>query len=209
MKERPIIFSAPMVRTILGGQKTQTRRPVKPVGAHEIFAFIGRDDRPTGEFGWCSSPRYVTKHIHCPYGQPGDRLWVRETWQAWTEFNNVRADAISAEGRLRLNYPADGNTWNARIRRSIHMPRWASRITLEITNVRVERLQNISDEDAIADGIEQVDALNGTPLWRLYGKEPWNTVSPIQSYQSLWQSIYGAASWSDPWVWVIEFRRLP
>lgn len=226
MKERPILFNAAMVRAVLAGTKTQTRRVVKPVGAHHLFQFRGTTaaagaDEPTGEWGWCGSPGSVTRHIHCPYGKPGDRLWVRETWQyaGFTEdgYPFVR---YQADGARRLhdrspsdewserwsdiwaglsdqsNYDIDGTASDRRWRPSIHMPRWASRITLEVTGVRVERLQDISEADALAEGVDSL------PL-------DTRLATPRLDFSALWESINGSGSWdANPWVWVVEFRRI-
>lgn len=174
MKERPILFSAPMVRAILAGTKTQTRRVAKPKRSIEPM---------TDE---------------CPYGEPGDRLWVRETWNSF-------------DGWAGYYYAADYEGWGigsdddpdhvpdheVRWRPSIHMPRAASRITLEITDVRVERLQDISDADLECEGLQEtIDAgidHDGTP------RDAW---------RALWSSINGAESWAaNPWVWAIEFKK--
>ena len=223
MKERPILMSAPMVRAILEGHKTQTRRVVKPQPPEDggrlivepIFpTIIDRrgEEQPGAEiFGvttedgeWC---------LRCSYGAPGDRLWVREAFGIsydgsaipWTGADEQR----DGEVIYRATFDEKPDEGRLPWKPSIHMPRWASRITLEITGVRVERLQDISSSDAIAEGIEKVDELNGTPLWRQYGKEPWNTVSPVESYRTLWEQINGAGSWEEnPWAWVIEFKRV-
>lgn len=173
MKERPILFSGPMVRAILEGRKTQTRRVVKPQPAH--IAGIGtvlNIDTITGKA--------------CPYGKPGDRLWVRETW------DGVRLDG----GGALVSYRADGDkpvTDDGRWHPSIHMPRWASRITLEVVSVRVERLQEISEEDAMAEGVALAENYRG----------------PVAHFASLWEQINGLGSWNaNPWVWVVEFRRV-
>lgn len=194
MKERPILFSAPMVRALLDGSKTQTRRVVKPEGAFHIFQFRGTTaaagaDEPTGEWGWCGSERVVHKHIRCPYGQPGDRIWVRETF-AKAEMMDGRQYAYRATGDLLGCMP-----WKP----SIHMPRVASRITLEIVNVSVERLQDISERDAAEEGcgclLDEFPQWDGEP--NLYRK----------LYRVLWERINGAGSWAaDPWVWVVEFK---
>lgn len=201
MKERPIIFSAPMVRAILAETKTQTRRVVKithktPGLAACLEPFDPAEARPK-----------VAAEL-CRYGVPGDRLWVRETWAAYDQqsINDREREGIFYRANDAKVYDSDG-AW----RSSMFMPRWASRITLEVTGIRVQRLQDISEADAIAEGIEQVDkADDGKPLWRLYGREPWNTVSARTSYQSLWDSINAKrAPWSsNSWVWVIAFRRI-
>ena len=189
MKTRPILFSAPMVRAILSGTKTQTRRAVKD---RHIDAAP-----PACFFQWLRE--------RCTYGQPGDRLWVRETWQAFFD-DEVPADrprgprhtmGIPArpDRKSFVFYRADGpgpvhrDGYAARWMPSIHMPRKYSRITLEVTGVRVERLQDISHADAMAEGMALDDA--------------------IYDYSRLWEQINGTGSWdANPWVWVIEFQRV-
>ena len=186
MKERPILFSAPMVRAILGGRKTQTRRVVKCDGI-DLAGPCG--NRLTGDT-FLAGRDWVGNHaiLRCPYGERGDRLWVRETWAP------MPGGPITAQNGV--IYRADSDsiwTW----RPSIHMPRWASRITLEITAIRVERLQDISAEDCIAEGIS-------TQL------REHDAICDLQSkYKALWQSIHGPGSWeANPFVWVLEFKRL-
>ena len=180
VKERPILFSGPMVRAILGGRKTQTRRIVK-LKCHDGF-----------EVG----PNYEGEHwpvrggdrMPCPYGKPGDRLWVRETWLC----------ATGEPGPTLCHYQADGDRpeFNGLWKPSIHMFRWASRITLEITGVRVERLQDITEADAMAEGVECCSGWIG------------HAGEPRRIFCDLWKSINGAESWAaNPWVWVVEFRR--
>lgn len=193
MKERPILFSAPMVRALLYGSKTQTRRVVKP----QHLKFF--DQSATDMLGaWSKRPM--------PYGKPGDRLWVRETWAHDAEsLEQCRASLEDAMGGGRYGpyYRAtesapDTLYWKP----SIHMPRWASRITLEITGVRVERLQNISKADAIAEGLTSNSGLYASPgqMWQ---------IDPRKAYSNLWESINGPGSWdANPWVWVIEFKVL-
>jgi hypothetical protein len=180
VKERPILFSAPMVRALLDGTKTQTRRIIKPTQPRDDGRWpAGRDPVPD-----------------CPYGQTGDRLWVRESWQAWTEFNNVPPREIPPESRV--NYVADGSVWDAKKRPSMFMPRWASRITLEVVGVRVERLQDISETDAMAEGVE----------WKDHAGLAKYTARKL--YTTLWLLINGLESWeANPWVWVVEFQPLP
>ncbi len=215
MKERPILFSAPMVRALLAGAKTQTRRVVKPEGAHHIFQFRGTTaakgaDEPTGEWGWCGSESVVNKHIRCPYGQPGDRLWVREThapqsdcwgaWESWLRGDGGPAPIIHYAADFKPFQDGQGFTIRKpfidKWRPSIHMPRWASRITLEITGVRVERLQEISEADALAEGVRNSLHLPGGRFAR-------------ENFEHLWWTINGDGSWeANPWVWVIEFKRI-
>lgn len=203
MTERPILFSAPMVRAILDGTKTQTRRIAK--GVATVHAVTGEPLAKLDSAG----PR-----VSCPYGQPGDQLWVRETHAivprtAYAHSEGVqqtlRPDdpyehdaAIYREGWTRSN---GGFRW----RPSIHMPRWASRISLEITRVRVERLQDISRADAMAEGIRPFGDSNG---WHVeHGIHYMG--DPEDSYFSLWEAINGPGSVeSNPWVWVVEFRRV-
>lgn len=177
MKERPILFSAPMVRALLTGTKTQTRR----------IAIPKRSIEPMTD--------------ECPYGQPGDRLWVREAWRVEGKHTDSYSPSCIEINRAhfgRIDYEAS-ITWNksmyGKLRPSIHMPRWASRITLEVTGVRVERLQDISEADARAEGISRADC----PDWHA-----------TTDYRALWESINGPGSWdANPWVWVVEFRRVP
>ena len=195
MKERPVIFNGEMVRAILDGRKTQTRRIAKADSSNHLLG--------------------------CPFGKVGDRLWVREAYQGplfnfdqmetyledtskfeRPEFCEYRADG----GRTPEYYDADDNLrhgWKP----SIHMPRWASRILLEITAVRVERLNDISQEDAKAEGVKPAgDMLPDYPDTFLTPKGDFATAKV--AFQRLWQSIYGEESWAaNPWVWVIEFKR--
>lgn len=233
MKERPILFSAPMVRALLDGSKTQTRRVCKPAEAAGLTYVTGIQDpsdfgqRPleVPGSGWFGDEEGDVQ-FRCPYGKPGDRLWVRETFQPlWAEGVERESQTDWKTGKgYAVSYPAtdgvqefmDGDD-NLRdtCKPSIHMPRWASRILLEIVSVRVERLQDISDQDAIAEGIERVDNNYGNgPAYCDYGMKNQDDTaewfnSPIDSYQSLWESINGAGSWgANPWVWVVEFNRV-
>ena len=202
MTDRPILFSAPMVRAILAGTKTQTRRVVKPQPHHrarnvvEPFAdgrrwFVVNDPHEDG------TVIPLDKVPHCPYGQPGDGLWVRETWKLATPLMGTglwpfyRATAHK--------WDVEGKGWKP----SIHMPRKYSRITLEVTNVRVEQLQDISDSDALAEGIVATHGGYGLP-----DGSHFHGADPRQSYLSLWEAINGVGSVeANPWVWVVEFRR--
>lgn len=210
MKERGMIFNSEMVRAILEGRKTQTRRMIKGVdgaasfnpewdiNGEEIFVVLGEKDH-TG-----MNP--VLGAISCPFGVVGDRIWVRETWaEAGPSAPNLKLYRANYPAHVPTYYenapPADEIRWTP----SIHMPRWASRITLEVTGVRVERLNSISQEDAQAEGME----LTG---WRpTYsdpdsGGEVW---TPYDNFAQLWESIYGEEGWkANPWVWVIEFKRI-
>lgn len=186
MRERPILFSAPMVRATLDGSKTQTRRVVKLTDS-------GRVKEPGSPRNWhLDDPDAV---LACPYGQPGDRMWIRETWAY-----HVQAIGAVCDEDGPFVYAAD--TFGKQYRLcekwtpSIHMPRWASRILLEISAVRVERLQDISEEDAIAEGCINSLHLQGGR----FAKE---------NFEHLWWTINGDGSWeANPWVWVVEFKRV-
>lgn len=226
MSERPILMSGPLVRSVLDGHKTQTRRLMTPQPVRCPEDDIGQVypalvwDRPGGP---------VRLHAHstaaavwCPYGAPGDRLWVREAWTCLSgkarpgEPLAYRADTTDGE-RVRVDAP-----W----RPSIHMPRWASRLTLEVTGVRVERLQDISEEDARAEGVvpDETERCRGgfgggqhtsrvsrtevlsCPLCAGTGYQP-NAYR--DAFRALWNQINAErATWeSNPWVWVITFTR--
>ena len=201
MKEKPILFSGPMIRAILANTKTQTRRIFKPDrmtwdanGRYTTYAMRGGELSTTG-----SGPFKPSSWLHyCPYGQPGDRLWVRES------FARVPTACGSEDIVFAADYQ-DGSDRAAGVRYtpSIHMPRAVSRITLEITSVRVERLQDIDLANALAEGISDTGAL----ILDSAGNEQGG---PIAEYAVLWEQINGPGSWAaNPWVWVIEFRRLP
>lgn len=202
MTERGMIFNGEMVRAILDGQKTQTRRVMKPQpdpcpaprGGHwwpsNVFKTMlhVEEEMQNGKGGWGGLVDDA-----CPFGDVGDRIWVRETW--------AEAGASAPDLKLyRANYPAHVPTHyenvppveDVRWTPSIHMPRWASRILLEITDVRVEQLNDISEEDARSEGISGSSARDVK-----------------EAYAALWRSIYGSDSWrANPWVWVIEFKRI-
>lgn len=217
MKAKPILFSGSMVRALLAGTKTQTRRIV---AGYEIRG----PHNPYPTFDWYKNSRWVAAHrghftkftstnasLLCPYGKPGDYLWVRETW------GKVASPPPGRIDRCVRGPDGWGATWREcwqgnpsgyKWRPSIHMPRWASRLTLCIADVRVERLQEISEEDAIAEGIERADDFFGCPCWKCYGADADAVApdDPIGSYESLWESIHGTNSWQEnPWVWVIKF----
>lgn len=234
MNERPILFSAPMVRTVLEGRKTQTRRVVKPVRGYEHNNICKPDMAadPCSVWWHRSETDRVGCQQNCPYGVPGDRLWVRETWASpeidksipgrvaydadgvcgcWIRGGEDRhfvyhGRIIQANGyhecfpeggatTLGLGkysdirsgeYPSYRYGW----RPSIHMPRWASRITLEVTDVRVQRIHEISEDDARAEGME--------------------SCTPADQFRVLWETISGKrCPWaSNPWVWAITFKRM-
>lgn len=206
MKERPILFSAPMVRAVLDDSKTQTRRVVKL----PKYCEWGRDyDGQILE----GDNDYPVDELRCPYGQPGDRLWVREAWTTHAFLDKVPPRDLTTRS---IHYVADGEIKTGKYRPPMFMPRWASRITLEIVSVRVERLQDISEADALAEGITSVVFRpdTGWPLCDGYmvgpddGKMALET-SAMKAYRNLWEQINGPGSWDlNPWVWVIEFKRV-
>ena len=201
MKERPILFSAPMVRALLAGTKTQTRRVLKQAKGPSLSVGIPDETPGEAELSWLygDGPGYDVhesiKLVPCPYGQPGDRLWVREAWRAvWSSDNEPPR---SFDSSYRFWYEADAPLEDGygKLRPSIHMPRIASRITLEVTGVRVERLRDISEADAMAEGA------------------PWAACCAPQEgshkagFAALWESINGPGSWdANPWVWVVSFN---
>jgi len=210
MSEKPIPFSAPMVRAILNSSKTQTRRVVRPqpdtrpgMNCTRLI-FKDRKGAPLLDEA-LEAPEPVYRSL-CPYGQPGDRLWVREAFAGSIAYE--RHGYPLKEWGNKIWYIADGEPRSGQWtlpRPSIHMPRALSRITLEVTGVRVERLQDISEDDARAEGApgyqEGIDAPPSDP------SEEW---SYRASFRRLWESINGPGSWDlNPWVWVVEFRRLP
>jgi hypothetical protein len=227
VKERPILFQGAMVRALLASTKTQTRRVVKPQPGEdiagpihcEVFSPMSHDASATKSPGLTSSAR-------CPYGQPGDRLWVRETWMPDAPRNGEWSDtAFYGCGMSPLSDIPEcyRKPWHCLHRAtyegcelvgwkpSIHMPRWASRILLEVTAVRVERLQAISEADAWAEGCARglPDDVGGffpaeEPIRG--GARGWDCARDW--YADLWESINGEGSWDEnPWVWVVEFKR--
>lgn len=217
MVKRPILFSAPMVRAILAGTKTQTRRvisrPLKNPGwtAYRYFGPSTNNPKCISRAIECGPdyPDDKTDQVLCPFGQAGDLLWVREAF-AHQYRDNIEPTCRSPED---VAYRADGLTPDPYVyghwKPSIHMPRWASRITLEVTGIRVEKLQDISEADSIAEGVERVgDRFKG--YLPLVTGEHYDPALAKTSYSQLWESINGLGSWkADPWVWVVEFKRLP
>lgn len=199
MKERGMIFNGEMTRAILDGRKTQTRRPIK--WKQTRCTEIG--EREDGsKWPWSEDAEHACDFWHpCPFGAVGDRIWVRETWARY----NI--DQNSHDIAYRATTPAD---WpeEGRWRPSIHMPRWASRILLEITDVRVERLNAISEKDAAAEGVPPAGSLlPDYPGTFLTPKGDFATAKV--AFQRLWESIYGEESWqANGWVWVISFKRV-
>jgi hypothetical protein len=218
MKERSILFNAPMIRALLDGRKTQTRERIYP--APQMIK-----EKRTAP--WEGDPAALMQLLEqsgkrCPYGKPGDRLWVRETWRTDASLDAKTPSTFNA---WPIKYEADGcvmqhgafyGKTDGKTRASTHMPRWASRILLEIVSVRIERLTDISEADAIAEGVEPLNCpLAGIqPHWRNYQEQAgsnweWSENGPIKSFQTLWQLLQGPCIWlTNPLVWVIEFKRV-
>lgn len=231
--ERPILFSAPMVRAILAGAKTQTRRVVQPQPPNGCsYAINGAQSAavcaavlPSGEPVFVPpTPRSQDHLLPCPHGAPGDTLWVRETWYD---------DAPGANDPKKVEYRAthECRNWEAgcpfdgdgggRWRPSIHMPRWASRLTLRVTSVRVERLHAITPAGIVAEGVRVPVSLDGAVLVEVSGdNSPLEFLDPRAEtrtmedhlraqWASLWSRINGRESWdANPWVWVVGFERV-
>lgn len=204
-RERPILFSAPMVRAIIAGKKTQTRRLLR-------LPFLGPSD---GVKRRVYGPDDIGQAVSfCPYGRPGGRLWVRETWAAHWMYNDVppreckstlpddnywfAADGTEAPSQLGTPPRGLRGKW----RPSIFMPRWASRISLEITNVRVQRLHDVSEEDARDEGCDGDCGIGNMRVWQEMGRCRYH-------FAGVWDEINGErAAWaSNPWVWAVTFSR--
>jgi hypothetical protein len=196
-KARPISFSGSMVRALLDGTKTQTRRVMKlqpkndPIKHHPIAPY----QTPYGNWNWVLSS---TGHgvggdpFPCPYGNIGNFLWVKECWQAWADFDDVPPSKIPSDSDILYTVDRPNTLWDSRKRNLRFMPRWASRMTLEIMDVRVERLQEISLYDAQCEGIDV---------------GPLSSSGARNEYGALWTSLKGQDSWNEnPWVWVIDFK---
>lgn len=191
MRERPILFSGAMVRAILSGQKTVTRRAVKSLEPGCRYQGI----EPDGMHLFTKGP--ACGKVKCPYGQPGDRLWVREAWSTHACFDSVAPRNLTTRS---IAYLADGQIKTGKYRPPMFMPRWACRILLEITDVRVERLQEITEQQALTEGVASC-AQDLDP--------DGNGYSPGELFSILWSSINGTDSWNaNPWVWVVEFKRV-
>lgn len=213
MKERPMLFSGAMVRAILDGRKTQTRRVVKAIGPDTRYVMTtGEIGLPAGawrEDGWLLPD--IGPKFKCPYGVPSDRLWVRETWQeiAHPDSKAFPCDHVTiyrADGEDQIidGHKAEIGPWKP----SIFMSYPRSRINLEITGVRVERLQAISEADAIAEGLTKSEHDHGI-YWGIQHADVWER-DPRDTFHRLWDSINGkSVPWaSNPWVWVLEFKQV-
>lgn len=209
VRERPILFSAPMVRAILDGSKTQTRRPIKsPAKNMQRAGMQVIKHREPGDY------THEKFFALCPFGAPGDRLWVREAfaliWPGEAEPEDVRENVVEYradgdESRFPGEWPPEtrDDPDRPRWRPSIHMPRWASRITLEVAGVRVERAQDVSDDDILAEGVTR------EVVAEMLGCHPGSIPTLQDAWRLAWMHNYGAESWeANPWLWVIEFCRV-
>ena len=228
MKECPVLFSGAMVRTILNDEKTQTRRVVKGIFSADTVYFksplfaVGPKGPCTIYLPYDADGRLTGQGIECPYGVPGDRLWVRESGYVWKDhtpssalfFHYAASPGMAMDNRpdvrekptyIRTGLDLDANhlrTAGFKSVPSIHMPRWASRLMLEVVSMRVERLNEISEAGAIAEGVK--------PFIPVPGDGEPETAK--QAFERLWDSINGeraGCAWADaPWVWVVDFRRV-
>lgn len=228
MRERPILMSGPMVRALVDGRKTQTRRAVKVqprwVEADNAYhagggfrgtpgwRWTGGPKKNPRDFSWAEDDAPTLEDNACPYGIPGDRFWVREAWKSLPGPSLSRPYDPATEhefGELpRVLYRADPafgeSSGEKGWKPSIHMPRWASRLTLEVTGVRVERVQDISWGDAVAEGCKD-------PRRAMMRSDPAHPRSPVRQYRALWDSLNATRGhgWAaNPWVWVVEFQRV-
>lgn len=219
MSDRPILFSAPMVCALLAGTKTQTRRAVRwqgpkgfphsfahavvdnPAGVQRLLVpYRHPDDDDTAEWG------ELGYHRHYGAGDPGDRFWVKEALKLEEAPSGIVYKAFAADSSA-VPYVAEGWPWKVKRLPSMYMPKWASRLTLHVTGARVQRLQEISEADAIAEGVRRNPTQNDR-TWMIYpeGSSAAGWISARRSYQSLWEDINGKGSWeANPWVFAYTF----
>lgn len=223
MKEQPILFSGAMVRAIRDGRKTMTRRIINRVAGHGKVTDFGESDTPGYDFhfrcrrGLWQDYRVADLLPVCPYGQPGDRLYVRETWATLQCYDDMKPRDMRPDAPIA--YVCDGMVRNSRTvrasplgitRPSIFMPRWASRLILDVTDVQIARLQNITQKDAMAEGFMKLPATGRAvlnPSGQYFGA-CWS--SPRAGFLELWDKLNAKRGFpwaSNPWVWVISFRR--
>lgn len=239
MKDTPILYTGPMVRSVLADRKTMTRRVTKPQFAPDAIPVEVPATTPEGWLApghsglwWDDCQANIDEAIRCPYGIPGDRLWVKETFYArgrWeTRFSEKKGrdewhfvDMTPDAGGV-YRYAADGAMEDAKPRRGINgnMPSWwkrpaifmpkeASRISLEVTSIRIERLQAISQRDAVAEGLIRLPASGRYVVTNGDQHMGVASTNPVEVYRALWEDINGLGSWAEnPWVWVIGFKRV-
>ncbi len=214
MKERPILFSAPMVQAVLEDRKTQTRRIIKP--QPDRLVDLGRGPIPYR--GAAPPPEMpsakMSVPIDCPYGFAGDRLWGRENYRLDVAYDGGKP--TDAPPNAAVFYEAGGKVGDGvpgKQHPSIHMPRWATRLVLEVTEIRVQRLNDCSEADALAEGVVWSDRWQG---FIVHGVEHPNRDFPVlaratarEMYAALWDVINGSGSWlSNPWIWAVTFKRI-
>lgn len=217
MKELPIPFKGHLVRAVLADEKTHTRRDISRLRGFGQITEFGRSDTPGYDWHFRDSAMrwHDLRHFEllraCPYGMLGHQLWVRESWRGPSSCDSLPPRSISDSEAIRFlaDETVGADAGFGKVRPSMFMPRWASRIQLEITDVRVERLRDITRADAAAEGICFLLRDGFT------GKLPDGTniiqphFWPEENFGRLWQSINGKESWyASPWVWVVEFRRI-
>ncbi len=203
MTERGIIFSAPMIRALLAGTKSQTRRAIAERDLGPIRS-EGADLMADGLWYWRAGKIHYQGGFRCPYGVPGDRLWVRETFR-------VEDGCSNESGRNGVHYRADDEPGDQRWTSPIYMPRWASRLILELTEVRVQRLQEISEADAKAEGVEPQRIGTVTMSMHETSFTPTGTESFRQAYQNGWDKLNAKRCFpwaANPWVWALSFRKV-
>lgn len=208
MKERPILFSGEMVRAILSGRKSQTRRIVnwRRLHAQAGLTFPSRCNLAfytiMNSWALASPGENLMRCVECPFGVAGDRLWVKETFAL---HDHLEPPILYYRADDETKYESDGR-WQP----SIYMPRKFSRILLQVVRVRVERLQDISDRDAMSEGVQK-DEHSDVGFWigEMSGTARVMHANPRAAYSVLWDSIHGEGSWDqNPWVWVVEFKKI-
>jgi hypothetical protein len=210
IKDRPVLFSAPMVRAILEGRKTVTRRIVKPVRGYEDCDTCRPDKAAASHSVWWHG-RFENVGVmqDCPYGKPGDRLWVRETFNRTNPGGEAGVYYYRADGKFPKCIGGGKFTGGESWKPNIHMPRVASRILLEVVAVRVEQLQDISEEQSVAEGCQAVDGCKWHTFEEAAAGVPMHDHTALDAFEALWESINGEESWaSNPWVWVVEFKKV-
>ena len=210
MTDKPILFSAPMIRALLDGRKSMTRRVLKPIKG-TTFADLQRGPEHSSGIGfWATPPR---EKLGEPRYAVGDQLWVREAWQGLVEHDALKPSDIWPGSDIIYNADRPDAPWLSRKRPGMFMPRWASRLTLTVTDVRVQRLQDISEQDAIAEGVCQMAEDSDHPvMWEGLSRKDRTGLtvatygSNRKAFQHLWESINGPSAWeANPWVAAVSF----
>lgn len=214
MRERPILMTPENAQKCFDGTKTQTRRlnGLEEVNACKHWDYPQMQARGVAVFLDSSqaNPYNNALDVKCPYGVVGDRLWVREAW-AWPGEESYLYKGSPADAGLVEEWKKDPNCCQVKWSPSIHMPRWACRTVAEITEVRVERLQDISEEDVIAEGVKRIAHGRNGDYYSAFRDEPHhdNWIDPVDAYKELWESINGKGSWErNDWVWVVSFKKV-